>query len=282
MLDTLSFLYNRRKTSKKGIRFIFCINSGRAGSEYLATLLGTAPMAHSFHEPEPQMIGSYLRSVARNGLQKTFADRRIKSKAIVKIASQYPAQSVYIETNHMFIKTFQDVVLNDLRNVQVVHLQRGLLQTLKSFVELCYFSDKNRAWPDWMISPNAQTAAIKPIDADDKLDCIDLSIAYLIDIEARAVAFRQKYPHIPFHEIDINDLNDLSKTKTLFGDLNLSFTAETGKIVGEKINQRASTKKKYASQVTEEELQERIRAYLEKGQKLGIEFPDRVLKQSWL
>jgi hypothetical protein len=280
MLGTLSFLNQRRKTAKNGIGYIFCINSGRAGSEYLATLLGTAANAHAFHEPEPQMIGNCLHSVTQNGLRKTFAERRIKSKAIVKIAGQYPAQAVYVETNHMFIKTFYDVVLHDLKNVQVIHLQRDLLQTLKSFVQLCYFSDQNSAWPDWMISPNAHTAAIKPIADDDKLDYIDLSIAYLIDIEARAAAFRQMYPHIPFHEADINDLNDLGKTKALFSALGLSFTAETEKTVGEKINQRSSTKKKYASQVTEEELKERIRAYLEKGRRLGITFPDRVMTYS--
>jgi len=278
MLDTLSFNLNRRKISRKEIRFIFCINSGRAGSEYLAALLGTAAKAHSFHEPEPQMIGDCLRSVARNGLESTFDARRIKSKSIVKIAGQYPKHSVYIETNHMFIKTFYDVVLHDLINVQVIHLQRDLLQTLKSFVQLCYFSDQNAAWPDWMISPNAQTATIKAIAADDKLDHIDLSIAYLVDIEARAAEFRQKYPQIPFHETDINALNDLDRVKALFTDLGLSFTPETEKIVGEKINQRSATKKKYASQASEEELKERIRSYLEKGQSLGITFPDRVMK----
>ncbi|MDX2479880.1 MAG: hypothetical protein QNK24_06040 [Desulfuromusa sp.] len=280
MLDTFSFLHNRRKTAKKGIRFIFCINSGRAGSEYLATLLGTAPMTYSFHEPEPQMIGDYLLAVARNGLEKTFNDRRTKSKTIVKIASQYPDQSVYVETNHMFIKTFYDVVLRDLRNVQVIHLQRDLLQTLKSFVQLCYFSDQNSAWPDWMISPNSQTAVIKAIDGDNKLDYIDLSIAYLIDIEARATAFKQMYPHIPFHETDINDLNDIDKTKALFANLGLSFTTETEDIIGGKINMRANVKKKYANQVADADLLDRIRDYLKRGDELGIKFPNRVLKYS--
>jgi len=277
MFDALSFFLNRRNISRKDIRFIFCINSGRAGSEYLATLLGTAAKAHSFHEPEPQMIGDCLHSVARNGLESTFTDRRIKSKAIVKIVSQFPDQSTYIETSHMFIKTFYDVVLHDLNNVHVIHLQRDLLQTLKSFVQLCFFSEKNSAWPDWLISPNAQTAMIKPIDDDNNMDSIDLSIAYLIEIEARAAAFQQKYPQIPFHETDINDLNDLDRVKALFADLGLSFTPDTEKIVGEKINQRSEKKNKYASQVGEEELKERIRSYLEKGQRLGITFPDRVM-----
>lgn len=280
MLGTYSFLHDRRKTLKKGIRYVFCINSGRAGSEYLATLLGTAPTAYSYHEPEPQMIGSYLHSIARNGLKKTFTDRRIKSKAIIKIASQLPDQSVYIETNHMFIKTFYDVILHDLKNIQVIHLQRDLLQTLKSFVQLCYFSDQNSAWPDWMISPNAKTAKIKAIDDDNNLDYIDLSIAYLIDIEARANEFHKNYPHIPFHKTNINDLNDTGKTKELFSKLGLKFTSKSEEVIGGKINQRANIKQKYENIANDTQLLERIRSYLKKAKALGIEFPSSVLKYS--
>jgi hypothetical protein len=121
---------------------------------------------------------------------------------------------------------------------------------------------------------------IKAIDDDNKLDYIDLGIAYLIDIEARATAFRQKYPLIPFHETDIIDLNDMDKTKVLFKNLGLSFTSETEELIGRKINQRANVKEKYANQVNDEQLAERIRIYLKKGEELGIKFPDRVLKHS--
>ena len=39
-------------------------------------------------------------------------------------------------------------------------------------------------------------------------------------------------------------------------------------------------KKKYANNTNEENLAERLRNYLEKGEKLGIKFPERVLKYS--
>jgi hypothetical protein len=278
MLDTLSFLINRRRASRKGIGYIFCINSGRAGSKYLAALLGTASGVYSFHEPEPQMIGNYLRMVAEKGCEATFALRRIKSKAIVKIASRFPDRSVYAETSHMFIKTFYDVVLHDLENVVVIHLQRDLLQTLKSFVQLCYFSEKNTTWPDWMISPNARTASIKCIGTDRQLDYIDLSIAYLIDIEARAKSFQHRYPEIPFHTVDIKDLNDTKKIRKLFADLGLSFTRETEEVIGKKINQRANLKEKYVNPTDELNLEARIQDYLRKGQESGIHFPERILR----
>jgi hypothetical protein len=42
------------------MRYIFSINTGRAGSQYLSDLLGMAKNVVSFHEPQPQMIDRYL------------------------------------------------------------------------------------------------------------------------------------------------------------------------------------------------------------------------------
>ena len=56
------------------------------------------------------------------------------------------------------------------------------------------------------------------------------------------------------------------------------FTSETEGIIGGKINRRANFKQKYANQVSDEQLAERIRIYLHKGEQQDIKFPDRVLK----
>ena len=278
MLDRLTYVYNKRKALKKGIKYIFCINSGRAGSEYLAALLGSAPKAYSYHEPEPQMIDKYLNMVAERGLEPTFKARRIKSKAILGIVSRFPNQSFYIETNHMFIKTFYDVVLNELENISVIYLKRDFMETLHSFVQLCYFSDKNETWPKWMISPNSSTAKIKCIGEDKDLDYIDLCIAYLIDIEARAISFRDRFSQIPFYEVDINDLNIPIRAKALFEFMGLTFTPASEELIGKKINQRQSLKKKYANPVDQLDLVGRVRSYIKRGQEAEIDFPERILQ----
>ena len=57
---------------------IFSINSGRAGSNYLAKLLGTAREVISFHEAEPNMAGKYLHKLHGCSYEETFDERKIK------------------------------------------------------------------------------------------------------------------------------------------------------------------------------------------------------------
>ena len=179
----------------------------------------------------------------------------------------------------MFIKTFYDVVLHDLENVTVNLLEKGPpANPQKLCTTLLLLPNKNTAWPDWMISPNARTAKIKCIGADHELDFIDLSIAYLIDIEARARVFHQQYQDVTFHEIDINDLNEKSKVRDLFLDIGITFREETAGMIGRKINVRSDKKKKYDNPVDDLELINRFRKYIHKGEELGILFPERVFK----
>ena len=122
---------------------IFSINSGRSGSKYLAELFSTVPNVKSFHEAEPKMNGEFIDMINRKPLVDTRGKRRIKSKAIAELLRSGAPQMVYAETNHTFITTFHDVVLEDFHNVDVVILRRDLARVLKSFIELGYFSPTN-------------------------------------------------------------------------------------------------------------------------------------------
>lgn len=58
--------------------FIFSINSGRSGSQYLAEILGTADCVSAYQETEPDMSESYLRILEKKGLVNTFETRLVK------------------------------------------------------------------------------------------------------------------------------------------------------------------------------------------------------------
>ncbi len=258
-------------------RLFFCINSGRSGSEYLATLLGTAKEVESYHEPNPNMSGFYVDLVNKQNYSETYSTRYLKNLAIKNQLLKLPEEKVYCETNHMFIKTFFDVIVNDFNQMEVIILRRYLPNVLKSFIQLGYFSEKSWAWPLWMSSPNAITAGIKCIDSDENLDQYDLCIGYLIDIEARALRFKQQYPWIKTHEVRLELLNDFERVKNLFAELDITPTAETHAIHSKKINQKKELKeKKSKSQrvvVDLEYCQERINQYILKAESLGIEVP---------
>jgi hypothetical protein len=257
-------------------RLIFSINSGRAGSNYLAELLGTAREVISFHEAEPNMTGKYLHNLHNLSYAETRGERRIKSKAIKKMLQSFPRGQVYCETSHMFIKTFYDVIIRDFEYVEVIILRRQLALVLKSFIELNYFSIKNEIWPDWMSSPNAQTAAIRCISEDEKLDQYDLCIAYLIDIEARSERFKREYPWIKTHDVRLEALNDYNCVVQLFDDLLITPTKKSKKITGRIVNVRDQRKREFNNKPQFNYCHKRIDLYLAKARSMGIQLPNTL------
>ena len=256
-------------------RLIFCINSGRAGSNYLSELLGTAEEVLSYHEANPRMTGDYLTMINREDYSKSFAKRKFKSSEIKNLLLGFPDNTIYFESNHMFIKTFFDVVIQEFPKVEVIILRRYLPNVLKSFIELGYFSEKNQSWKFWMSSPNAATAAIPCIDTDKNLDQWDLSIAYLIDIEARVMRFKEQYPNIKTYEVRLESLNDFDKVASLFEEINITPSEATKAMCSKQINQRQGVKKKYGGgqDVSLSYCRERIEQYIKKAHVLNIPLP---------
>ena len=202
--------------------FFFCINSGRSGSQYLATLFGTDPQVAAFHEAPPEMTGDFLRLIEREPYEATYAARRFKAAAVRELLARQPGQSVYAETNHMFIKTFFDVAMAELgsaasgERVGVILLRRELAAVVKSFAELGMFTARNTVWPAWMSSPYARTRAIEPAAPEGTLDALETTVAYLVDIEARAQRFLRDYPRADVFHTRIEAFADPAEIERLY------------------------------------------------------------------
>ena len=254
-------------------RLIFCINSGRSGSKYLAQLLNTARDVVSFHEAKPDMSGDPLRMINTLPLEATREARRIKAVAIAECLRSMRPHEIYAETNHMFIKTFFDVVLAEFSNVDVVILRRSLPHVVKSFIELCHFSPSSSGPSDWMSSPNAMTAALRPLGPDDQLDQYDAVIAYLLDIEARAQRFMQEYPLVRIHQVRLEHLLDREGVTAFLARLNLDPSDLTWGFVGQRVNHKSHRKRRFNNPTTLDECRRRLHAYLDRAEKAGIEVP---------
>jgi hypothetical protein len=255
-------------------RLIFCISSGRAGSDYLATILDSAEEVRCMHEQAPYMHGKYLTMINTRPYPETQERRLIKCSAIAEEFGALSPATIYGETNHMFIKTFFDVALAVFTDVDVIILRRNLAAVLKSFIELEYFTPGNIHWPNWMSSPNARTAALPCIGSDDSLDQFDLCIGYLFDIEARACRFKREFPGVRTHEVRLEDLNDMAGVEKLFAGLGVTPTDETKKLCGQTVNDRTEIKRFHNNPTSMELCRERIRLYIAKAKALGIRIPD--------
>jgi hypothetical protein len=272
-------MLNRLIRSFDDRQYIFCINTGRSGSDYLAKLLDSAAEVSAFHEPKPEMTRAMLGLVTNNTYRNTFSKRAFKAKAIRELAKSVNAK-VYAETNHMFIKTFCDVVAKRLKNVKVVFLKRNLIDTLYSFYELGYFSNWEESWKEWMILPNAKTAAIQTMIKGEKPDQVSLIIGYLLDIRARAARFKAEFPSVPVYEINLYELNDSEQVKKMFAWLNITPTEETYALIGKKQNDRAELKQKIGGTVPDKPyLKQRFYEHVEKLQAAGVKIPADVLSE---
>jgi hypothetical protein len=252
---------------------VFCANSGRAGSRYLAALIDSSNEAVACHEPEPKMIDAFLTLVNRHDYAFSYAQRNVKCAAIeAALAALSPPKTVYGETSHMFIKTYYDVVLDAFPRAKVIVLRRPLAETLRSFVELGYFSPANANWPKWMSSPNATTAALPAVAPDASLDQVDLCIAYLLDIEARVQRMRSQYPDVATMHIALDDLNSPPKVDRVFAWLGITRSAQTAEVEGERLNAKDKRKSKLRRLVTTDWCQDRIDRYVARARQ---EWQDR-------
>ncbi|ASC71566.1 hypothetical protein XM38_025180 [Halomicronema hongdechloris C2206] len=224
------------------------------------------------------MIGGYLEMVNNYPFSESYQSRRVKVDAIKQAIKSMPkSKKIYCETNHMFIKTFFDVVMDEFsEKVEIIILRRNLVRVLKSFIELGYFSERNKVWSEWMSSPNSITAVLPCIGLDSELDQYDLCIAYLLDIEARAEKFQKDYPSARTYEIKLEDLNDFSNINRMFKAMKITPTQETYKIYNKKINNREIRKKEIGISSSLDYCEKRLKEYIEKANYLGIEIPQKA------
>ena len=258
----------------KNRRLIFTINPGRAGSEYLATLLNTAANVHALHEPRPRMNGRLLEMAMGKPPGESYGQRRIKLLGINHTLSQLDSDTIYAETSHMFIKSFHDVVLDYYENVEVIILRRPLHKVLKSFVELGFFSNINPIADRWMHKPGSTNSAAELLKPLDEMDQYEKCIAYLLDIEALARAFTLDHPEIKIHEITLDSITGTGGARQLFQDLGARWTEESDRLYSSVINRRMAYRSAIGACAPEAYCKERLNQYIQQAQVAGKSIPD--------
>lgn len=257
-------------------KLVFSISSGRAGSEYLKTILGSALNVKSFHEPEPSMSGTFLMDSMINPLITSYEKRLEKVKKIKEVISHFPPSTIYAETNHMFIKTFYDVILENFKDcdIYVIVLRRALDKVLASFIKMGYFTEKNNAWPHWMHKVPSVNSLLKPIMNYEEMDQYDRAIAYLLDIEMRAREFiKMQSENCFIREVNLDDIQTFEQVENLFDFLGLSATPYTYEVVGEVVNARKERKEGLNIDTNLEYCADRIRQFLKVHREAGIKIP---------
>lgn len=172
---------------------IFCISPGRAGSKYLRNALGVAEAVVARHEPEPKMNGHFLKSVILEGKrEESFEERaHVKLSAIRDALEGTESDVTYVETSHMFIKTFADVVIDKLpatTKISILNLRRPARDIVWSQLRLGWFSEGHSGKNVWYYNTNDVHPSENKIDyLANSSDPIETLIAYNADIIQRGL-----------------------------------------------------------------------------------------------
>lgn len=251
--------------------YIFSINTGRSGSDYLKTLFEHVAGCQAFHEPRPVGNGKAMRRYARGhtGAMKAVAQQKAEIVRNVKRHSR-----LYVETNHCFIKGFGWFIPELLgeEKIGVIILKRDEPEIVTSMLRInC--SPLVPYGRQWITTPDKSNPLVTPPRllfsarttyliarivkflfrgtrflarhvfrtrihdprwlTDYELECVRW---YVRETAAQAEAFKRRFPRIKCYEVDIDDLNSLEHVRAMLAHFGCEAKESLSEAVGNPTN----------------------------------------------
>jgi len=224
------------KTGRMGIRYLFCINTGRSGSDYLTELLAQAENAVSLHEALPIMNGIPMQRFNEGDESALRALMPVKLAEIRKKASN--GRKVYCETNHSFIKGWGWLVPEVVpqEEIGVIVLRRSPEQVIHSHLRVRNVPGTTSWSRTWVLTPGA---ARDHCSAPDRDDHYGLCRWYVEEIERRAQAYKSRFPDVTYLDCDLEQLNDRRFVGEMFDRFGLVPSPRLDETVGKPLNARS-------------------------------------------
>lgn len=243
--------------------FTFVATTGRSGSQTLARIFAAAPGCLSLHEPEPVMNG--LAMINKNRGSDSLARRTFYTRKLPRIYRECRSAKAryYVETNHMFIKSFHEFAIEYFYpRINVVHLKRNPRANAYSIYQLNELPGTpigNRWYLDYQAPGNL--IKLPPVleRFPEFRQPFYVSLWYVLEIEERIKRFRSTYPEVPCFQIATEQLNDMATIKELLAFLRMEIPEEAlAQVVGKKNNEYTEFKKKMGMPVIAPAAQEEM------------------------
>ena len=131
-------------------KYIFSINSGRSGSDYLTELLSKASNTTSIHEGFPIMNGMPMKKFNEGNASELYKLVSLKMKQIHRQIKN--GAKIYCETNHSYIKGWGYIIPDEYipqEEIAIVILRRDIDRVAYSLLGVHNVpgtSESNRTW----------------------------------------------------------------------------------------------------------------------------------------
>jgi hypothetical protein len=202
------------------IKYIFCINSGRNGSEYLTKLLSEADNTVSIHEGSPIMNGSPMEKFNNGDSQELETLMPLKMREILKLSKN--GRKIYCESNHSFIKGWGYLLPDKYipqEEIGVIILRRDIDRTAYSLLRIHNIPSSSEWAKTWLLTSNAERNLSKP---SDHASPYELCQWYAAETYLRAEEYKKMFPRIKYVECDLEQLNNYNFVLEMFSFFGLS------------------------------------------------------------
>ncbi|MGK7940132.1 MAG: hypothetical protein AB4062_08285 [Crocosphaera sp.] len=218
------------------IKYIFCINPGRSGSDYLTELLSKAENKVSIHEGLPIMNGFPMQAFNNGDEQWLQKLMPLKIKEISKQSKN--GRKIYCETNHSFIKGWGYLLPDKYisqEEIGVIILRREVHKNSYSFLRLRGVPGISEWTRTWLLTPNSKRDLSQP---SDNANLYDLCQWYVEETYLRAEEYKKMFPKITYVECDLEQLNQYNFVVEMFATFGLVPLPVLKDTVGRIVNSR--------------------------------------------
>jgi hypothetical protein len=218
------------------INYIFSINSGRSGSDYLTEIFSKTTNAFSMHEGFPIMNGKPMQAFNQG---EDAALRQLMPLKLQQINNSIQkGKKIYCETNHSYIKGWGYLIPDEYipqKEIGVIILRRNIDDSAYSLLRVHDIPSYTEFSRTWYLSPEATfNLSHPPADAN----AYELCRWYVQETNLRAEHYQSKFPNITYFECDLEQLNDYNFVLEMFETLGLNPSPDLKTTCGNPLNSR--------------------------------------------
>jgi hypothetical protein len=233
------------KSTNLAHRMFYVASPPFHGNKLLSQLFATCDKVSSQFETKPRMGGHILIYAAREGLTKTYVNRKqIYLQPTIATVDALPAGWMYANTDPMFAHTFHDIVLRDFANKNAItiillrdHPARSLSRLKSHATEISFFATPNDKQNEpgryKLYTQHTRLATTLPLKSFKDSSEEELLIGYLIDIESRRQQIRSvssRFRKVNVVDVWYDELTDIESVKYLLETRLQIPNCETSKI----------------------------------------------------
>ncbi len=207
---------------------IFVATTGRSGTGTMVDIFNNTSDCKAEHEPYPAMYDEVLK--AKSSGREDFVSKMYWQVKSINLWRAAVGISHYLESNHLFIKTYIEYAVKDFADrVVVIHLLRDPIKVANSIYALQHLpgtEEGNKWWLDYTATDNLiQISDLLDNDPEFRHPFYK-GLWYWYEIEERVKYWKRKLPQVKFIDFKTEDFNDRNKTIALFRSLELNFDPE--------------------------------------------------------